>query len=89
MIDEEYSQDGNYYYIYNTNTSPEDQNYGTEDNLIEFVKNGNNFVYGVNDSLSANTADDSGKKISYTFKVDSLSNDKATLTFTESSSSSN
>lgn len=88
MIDYNYSsEDFDYYFIYNTNTSPEDQEYGTEDNLIDFVKNGNDYVYGVNDSLSANTTDDSGNKISYTFKVDSLTNEKATLTFTSTKSS--
>lgn len=80
---EEYEGE-NYYDIYNTNTSASDPNYGTEDNLIELVKSRSfEYVYGVGDSLSSSIKDDQGNKIAYTFKVDSLSNGNATLTFTK------
>ena len=74
-----------YYDIYNTNTDPSDQNgYGTEDNLIEFVQSSSrDYVYGKGDSLPSNTKDDFGNKIAYTFTVDSLTKDSATLTFTK------
>lgn len=77
----------NEYYIYNTNTDPNDKDYGTEDNLIELVKNGSSYVYGLNDSLSANTCDDSNNIIAYTFKVTALDEKTATLTFTKNSNS--
>ena len=77
-------QDGETYYdVYNNNTDVSDENgYGTEDNLIEFVLSvKGNYVYGVGDSISASTKDDQGNKIAYTFTVDSLSNSTATITF--------
>lgn len=82
LYKEEY--DGEIYYdIYNTNTSANDPNgYGTEDNLIEFVKSSSyEYVYGAGDSLSASVKDDQGNKLAYTFTVDSLGKDSATLTF--------
>jgi hypothetical protein len=73
-----------YYDIYNTNTDASDENYGTEDNLIEFVtKSNGDFTYVAGDSLSTNVKDDNGNKLAYTFKVDSLTKDKATITFTK------
>ena len=72
-----------YYDVYNNNTDPSDD-YGTEDNLIEFVKStANEFTYIQGSSISANTMDSKGDKIAYTFSVDSLNGDKATLTFTK------
>ena len=72
-----------YYDVYNNNTDASDE-YGTEDNLIEYVttKTGE-YVYGVGDSLSASTTDDQGNKIAYTFMVDALTDTTATLTFTK------
>jgi M6 family metalloprotease-like protein len=72
-----------YYDVYNNNTDASDE-YGTEDNLIEYVttKTGE-YVYGVGDSLSASTTDDQGNKIAYTFTVDALTDTTATLTFTK------
>ncbi len=72
-----------YYDVFNNNTeyTGEDE-YGTVDNLIEFVKSTKDtFTYVVGDSLSANTKDDGGKKVAYTFTVDALTKDSATLTF--------
>ena len=70
-----------YYFFANSNSDPSYE-YGTVDNLIEFVKNGNKFVYKTGDSLSSTTKDDNNKKVPYTFTVDSITTDKATLTFT-------
>ena len=72
-----------YYDVYNNNTDPSDE-YGTQDNLIEYVKSAaGNFTYVVGDSISANTTDDQGNKIAYTFTVDALTDSTATITFTK------
>jgi M6 family metalloprotease-like protein len=71
-----------HYTIYNNNTAPSAG--GTKDNLIEFISRTNNdYVYGVGESLSKDTKDDSGKKVAYTFTVNSLSGGVANLTFTK------
>lgn len=72
-----------YYDVYNNNTDPSDPDgYGTEDNLIELLKAGyGSYVYGVGDSLSSSVTDSQGDKIAYTFTVDSLTEQSATLTF--------
>ncbi len=92
LYKEEY--DGETYYdVYNNNTDSSDD-YGTTDDLIEFVKctsteADGTFTYIVGDSLSSTLTDDQGNKISYTFTVDSLTNTtetttgQATLTFTK------
>ena len=71
-----------YYDIYNNNTSYGDSNgYGTVDNLIEFVKSASgNYTYVEGDMLTSVT-DDFGNKLGYTFTVDSLTEDEATITF--------
>ena len=70
-----------YYDVYNTNTSS--GNYGTKDNLIEFVKSGNDtYTYTVGDTLPT-TTDDTGNELGYTFVVDSLNAESATITFTK------
>ena len=69
-----------YYDVYNTNTDPSDP-YGSENDLISFVLDANGeYVFGVGDSLPA-TYDDCGDLLSYTFTVDSLDGEHATLTF--------
>ena len=71
-----------YYDIYNNNTDPSDE-YGTEDNLIELVKSTEgNYTYVAGDSIPAVT-DDQGNKLAYSFTVDSLNGDSATITFTK------
>ena len=71
-----------YYDVFNTNTDPSDQ-YGTEDNLIEFVKSAEgNFTFAEGDSLPSVT-DDQGGKLGYTFTVDSIDGDGATITITK------
>ena len=70
-----------YYDIYNNNTDGSDQ-YGTYDNLIEYVKSpADTYTYIEGDSLSSSIKDDQGNTIAYTFTVDSLTEDSATLTF--------
>ena len=72
-----------YYDVYNTNTDPSDQ-YGTEDNLIEFVLSDDDaYTYVAGDSLPAGVTDDSGNALAYTFTVDSLTDTTATITFTK------
>jgi M6 family metalloprotease-like protein len=72
-----------HYTIYNTNTDASNNTYGTEDNLIEFAKsNEGNFTYIQGDSLPPQT-DDLGNKLSYSFTVDSLTEETATITFTK------
>lgn len=76
---EEY--DGKTYYdVYNSNTSVSGEG-GTEDNLIEFVLTGEgHYTYVVGDTLPALT-DDFGDALCYTFTVDSLDAESATITF--------
>lgn len=71
-----------YYDVYNNNTDPSDE-YGTEDNLIEFVKSAEgNFTYVEGDSLPIVT-DDLGNRLIYSFTVDSIDGNTATITFTK------
>jgi hypothetical protein len=70
-----------YYNIYNTNSSGGDL--GTENNLIEFVKSGNDtYTYVVGDTLPSIT-DDYGDELGYTFRIDALTDDYATITFSK------
>jgi hypothetical protein len=72
-----------YYDVYNNNTDISDTQYGTADNLIEFVKCvSNTYTYIKGDTIPA-TKDDSGNVLCYTFTVDSLTTDTATITFTK------
>ena len=72
-----------YYDVYNNNTDVSDQ-YGTENNLIEFVKSSaGNFTYVAGDKLSTNVKDDSGESLGYTFTINSLTSTTATITFTK------
>ncbi len=79
------TEDGETYYDLANNNTDSSDSYGTKDNLIEYVKNGYDFVYGVGDSLSNNVKDDSGAKVPYTFYVSSLNADTATLVFSSTS----
>ena len=70
-----------YYDVYNNNTDISEEGYGTEDNLIEFVTSpAGNYTYVAGDSLGTVT-DDSGAALGYTFTVDSIEGDTATVTF--------
>ena len=65
-----------YYDVYNNNTDPSDD-YGTVDNLIEYVLTSKGeYVYGVGDSLNESA-------LPYTFTIDALTDDTATITFTK------
>ncbi len=80
LYSEEY--DGETYYdIYNTNTDISDP-YGTEDNLIEFVKSGEDTFTYVVGSTFVDVYDDNGEELGYTFTVDALTSTTATITFT-------
>ena len=70
-----------YYDVYNTNTDESSEN-GTKDNLIEYVKSAaDTYTYIAGDTLP-NQTDDAGDTLGYTFKVDSITADYATITFT-------
>ncbi len=73
-----------YYDVYNNNTDASDADgYGTDDNLIEYVLSAEgNFTYIAGDTLPV-TRDDSGNILGYTFVVDALTADSATITFTK------
>jgi hypothetical protein len=81
LYEEEY--DGTTYYdIYNNNTNYSDE-YGTKDNLIEFViSNNDTYTYVVGDMLPKVT-DDNGDTLGYTFTIDALDEEYATITFTK------
>ncbi len=71
-----------YYDVYNNNTHSSDQ-YGTLNNLIEYIKSSNDtFTYIAGDTMGAVT-DDSGNALVYNFVVDSINGDTATITFTK------
>ncbi len=69
------------YDVYNNND--QGGQYKTPDNLIELVKNNGSYVIGQNSYSASNLVDDDGNKLAYRFKVNSLSNDVASLTFTK------
>ena len=75
--------DGEIYYdIYNNNTDYSDD-YGTKNNLIEFIVSvSDTYTYTVGDSLHS-VKDDNGNILQYTFTVDDIEGDYATLTFTK------
>ena len=70
-----------YYYVYNTNTDPSDY-YGTENNLIEYVKSSDDTYVYVEGSTLPEVTDDFGEELGYTFVVVSLGDEYATITFT-------
>ena len=77
-------EDGEVYYdIYNNNTDASDE-YGTVDNLIEYVKSANDtFTYVAGDTMPVGVTNDSGDTLAYNFVVDSITDDVATITFTK------
>lgn len=71
-----------YYDIKNSNTDRSSE-YGSVDNLIEYVLSADaTYTYAVGDRLPSVT-DDNGNRLQYTFTVDALSSDAATITFTK------
>ena len=74
--------DETYYFTYNNNTHPSDQN-GSENNLIEYVKSaGDTYTYVEGDTMPV-TYDDAGNALIHNFVVDSITDDMATITFTK------
>ncbi len=72
-----------YYDVYNNNTDPSDKEYGTEDNLLEFVTAlDGDYIFDKGDTLPV-IYDDSGNALRYRFTVDSLTSSAATITFTK------
>ena len=71
-----------YYDVYNTNTSAGVEG-GTEDNLIEFVlSEEGHYTFVAGDTLPTLT-DDLGNELGYTFTIDSITEESATITFTK------
>ena len=71
-----------YYNIANSNSSPGSDGSGSEDNLIEFVKSAEDtFTYIEGDTIP-NVKDDDGNYLGYTFVIDELTDEYATITFT-------
>ncbi len=69
-----------YYDVYNTNTDANDE-YGTEDNLIEYVTtHTGDYVYCVGDAFYPQTSDQ-GTSLGVTFTVDSIGGGECTITF--------
>ena len=69
-----------YYDVYNNNTDASDS-YGTPNNLIELVKSANDtYTYVVGDTIPTVTLDN-GETLLFTFVVDALTEDTATITF--------
>ena len=77
---EEYD-DESFYTVYNNNTSAGD--YGTEDNLIEFVKSGNDTYTYIAGDTPPTITDDTGNELIYTFIIDAITEEYATITFTK------
>ena len=81
LYKEEY--DGTVYYdVYNNNTDASDS-YGTEDNLIEFVKSGEDTFTYIVGSTFVGACDDNGNELGHTFTIDELTSENATITFTK------
>ena len=71
-----------YYDVYYNNTDISDTYYGTEENLIELVNNTTyGYTFGVGESLSSTIKTDAGERIAYTFTVNALTEEGATVTF--------
>lgn len=77
---EEYDGES-FYIVYNTNTSSGD--YGTEDNLIEFVKSSNDTYTYIAGDTPPTITDDTGSELIYTFVIDAITEEYATITFTK------
>ena len=76
--------DKNKYFIHNSNTdSSYEGGYGTENNLIEFVKSANDtFTYIEGDTLPLGVELDNGEELAFTFVIDALTSECVTITFT-------
>ena len=74
-------EDDNYYRLVNSNTDETEEG-GSEDNLIEFVKNGQKIIYSAGDKTISNIVDNNGKKIPYIIEVVSVSDMEITIKIT-------
>ncbi len=75
--------DGEIYYDVKYNNTDASDEYGTKNDLIEYVlSRQGKYTYAVGDTLPTVTTD-GGKKLGYTFTVDALHSDYATITFTK------
>ena len=74
-------EDNNYYRLVNSNTDETEEG-GSEDNLIEFVKNGQKIIYSAGDKTISNIVDNNGKKIPYIIEVVSVSDTEITIKIT-------
>ena len=74
-------EDDNYYRLLNSNTDETEEG-GSEDNLIEFVKNGQKIIYSAGDKTISNIVDNNGKKIPYIIEVVSVSDTEITIKIT-------
>ena len=77
-----YMQEGkDLYDVYNKNTHVSHE-YGTENNLIDYVLNADGeHVYGVGDTMPT-VIDDYSNELMYNFVVDEITNEYVTITFT-------
>ena len=77
-----YMQEGkDLYDVYNKNTDVTHE-YGTLNNLIDYVLNADGeHVYGVGDTMPT-VIDDYGNELIYTFVIDEITSEYATITFT-------
>ena len=84
LVKEEY-YDTTYYDVYNNNSSYNNSSgYGTQNNLVEYVyTSSNGYVHTLGTTSSSNVTNSYGEKIPFTFHVDNLTSEKATLTFTK------
>ena len=73
-------EDKDHYDVYNNNTDVSHE-YGTENNLIEYIPSASgSLIYGVGDTLPT-VIDDYGNELIYSFTVDALTGEHATITF--------
>ena len=82
LYKEDYYGDTYYDIYYNNTDSSDPYGYGTEENLIEFVKSGEDTFTYIVGSTFIGAYLDGGDKLGYTFTVDSLTSEYATITFT-------
>lgn len=67
------------YYIYNTNASTGE--YYTGDYLIEFIYNNDNYLFTQGEGINGEINDNFGNPLQFSFVVDSLNSEQATITF--------
>ena len=76
--------DGTTLYLYCNSNDDASGEYGTVNNLIEYVKSANDTFTFVEGDTMPTTYDDNGAVLQYNFVVDSIEGDTATITITKS-----